>query len=119
ASEVSRYCERRRAAGWPAARRPVPSLSRTRGLPAPATKHRQSTLRRAQVVLRSRRTTEEDAQGMANADNEHTPGPARGSAGTLDREGRDKSDRGTLKTRPRDDNDQIDPEEYARLLDAY
>ena len=56
---------------------------------------------------------------MANADNEHTPGPARGSAGTLDRESRDRSDRGTLKTRPRDDDDPVDPDEYARLLDAY
>jgi small subunit ribosomal protein S1 len=57
---------------------------------------------------------------MANVENEHTPGPARGSAGTLDREGRsDRNDRSTLKVRPRDDDDQIDPGEYARLLEVY
>jgi small subunit ribosomal protein S1 len=57
---------------------------------------------------------------MANVDDEHTPGPARSSAGTLDREGRgDRTDRNTLKVRPRDDDDQIDPAEYAKLLDVY
>src|SRR5918993_2187222 len=58
---------------------------------------------------------------MANAEDEQTPGPARGAAGTLDRPERERGtdrDRG-LKARPRDDDDQIDPEEYARLLDSY
>src|SRR5260370_24714437 len=31
----------------------------------------------------------------------------------------DPTDKNTLKARPRDDDDQIDPEEYARLLDVY
>jgi small subunit ribosomal protein S1 len=57
---------------------------------------------------------------MANVDNDHTPGAARGSAGTLDREGRsDRSDRSILKVRPRDDDDQMDPGDYAKLLDVY
>jgi small subunit ribosomal protein S1 len=58
---------------------------------------------------------------MANVEDEQTPGPARGAAGTLDRPERERGtdrDRG-LKARPRDDDDQIDPEEYARLLDSY
>src|SRR5882724_11061362 len=58
---------------------------------------------------------------MANVEDEPTPGPARGtSAGTLEREDRsDRSDRSTLKPRPRDDDDQIDPEEYGQLLNVY
>src|SRR5437879_13822491 len=62
---------------------------------------------------------------MANVEDESTLGSGRGaSAGTLDREDRgerhrsDRSDRG-LKARPREDDDPIDPEEYARLLDVY
>ena len=31
----------------------------------------------------------------------------------------DRADKNTLKVRPRDDDDQIDPEEHARLLDVY
>src|SRR4026208_1538770 len=61
---------------------------------------------------------------MANAEDE-TLGSGRGaSAGTLDREARgerhrsDRADRG-LKARPREDDDPIDPEEYARVLDVY
>src|SRR5512140_2054351 len=56
---------------------------------------------------------------MANVEDENTPGPARGgSAATIDRE-TNRGDRGGLKARPRDDEDQIDPAEYARLLDVY
>jgi small subunit ribosomal protein S1 len=66
------------------------------------------------------RSIEEDAHGMTNVDNEHTPGSPRSGAGTMDRDGRaDRSDRSTLKVRPRDDDDQIDPGEYARLLEVY
>ena len=57
---------------------------------------------------------------MANVDNEHTPGTARGSAGTLDREGRgERNDRSTLKVLPRDDDGQMDPGDYAALLEVY
>src|SRR3984885_2861326 len=48
---------------------------------------------------------------MANVEDEHTPGPARSGRGSLDR--------GGLIARPREDDDQIDPAEYARLLDSY
>src|SRR5262245_2321411 len=55
---------------------------------------------------------------MANVEDENTPGPARsGGAVTVDRDSR--GDRGTLKARPRDEDDQIDPAEYAKLLDIY
>src|SRR5689334_10958615 len=55
---------------------------------------------------------------MANVEDGPTPGPTRAAtAGTLERE--DRGDRGALKPRPRDDDDQIDPAEYARLLDIY
>src|SRR5262245_61504308 len=43
--------------------------------------------------------------------------PSRSAVGTIDRT--DRHDRGTLKARPRDDHDQMDPEEFARLLDIY
>src|SRR5213593_3092678 len=60
---------------------------------------------------------------MANVEDEHTPGTARGGAGTLERNDRadrsGRSDRGGLKARPREDDAQIDPEEYAKLLDVY
>ena len=57
---------------------------------------------------------------MANVEDEPTSAPGRGaSTGMLDREERADRDRGALKPRPRDDDDQIDPEEYARLLDVY
>ena len=57
---------------------------------------------------------------MANVEDEHTPSSGRGGAGTLDREERgDRTDRGTLKVRPREDDEQIDPLEFARLLDVY
>src|SRR5437016_4744466 len=62
---------------------------------------------------------------MANVEDENTPGSGRGSsAGTIDRAtdrtgDRETRDRGGLKARPREDDEQIDPEEYARLLDSY
>ena len=51
---------------------------------------------------------------MANVENENTPGPPRSGTGTIDR-----TDRGTLKARPREDEEQIDPAEYAKLLNIY
>src|SRR6476661_6294419 len=57
------------------------------------------------------------AQGMANVEDEQTPGPTKGAAGTLDRA--ERGDRGGLKALPREDDEQIDPDEYARLLDTY
>src|SRR4029079_4054680 len=61
---------------------------------------------------------------MANVEDENTPGSGRGSsAGTIERPertgDRETRDRGGLKARPREDDEQIDPEEYARLLDSY
>src|ERR1051326_497149 len=57
---------------------------------------------------------------MANVEDEPTSGSGRGaSTGTLDREERGDRDRGALKPRPTEDDDQIDPAEYARLLDVY
>ena len=58
---------------------------------------------------------------MANVNDENTPG-AGGGAGvaTSERAERsDRTDRGTLKARPREDDEQMDPAEYARLLDSY
>ena len=54
---------------------------------------------------------------MAKVEDEHTPGAARSSAGTLDRE--DRADRGGLKALRRDDDEQIDPTEFDNLLKAY
>ena len=54
---------------------------------------------------------------MANVEDEQTPGPVKGAAGTLERA--ERNDRGGLKALPREDDEQIDPEEYARLLDSY
>src|SRR5215472_12279353 len=52
---------------------------------------------------------------MANVEGENTPGPARGGiAGTTER-----SDRGGIIARPRDEDEQIEPSEHARLLDIY
>src|SRR5215510_8652853 len=61
---------------------------------------------------------------MANVEDENTPGSGRGSsAGTIERAertgDRETRDRGGLKDRPRDDDEQMDPQEYARLLDSY
>src|SRR2546430_14661850 len=72
------------------------------------------------VLSACRRTTEEDAQGMANVEGENTPGAGSGGGvATSERAERsDRTDRGTLKARPREDDEQIDPAEYARLLDS-
>src|SRR6185436_5612612 len=58
---------------------------------------------------------------MANVEDEPTPGSGKGGgAGTLDRaEHTSRTDKGTLKTLPRDENDPISPEEYAKLLESY
>jgi len=55
---------------------------------------------------------------MANVADENTPG-AGGVATTERPERGERTDKGTLKARPREDDDQIDPAEYARLLDSY
>ena len=55
---------------------------------------------------------------MANVEDENTPG-AGGVATTERPERSERTDKGTLKARPREDDDQIDPAEYARLLDSY
>src|SRR5437899_6749591 len=54
---------------------------------------------------------------MANVEDENTPGPARGAAATSERS--ERAERGGIVARPRRDDDQIDPDEYARLLDVY
>jgi small subunit ribosomal protein S1 len=60
---------------------------------------------------------------MANVDNENIPGAGGGSGGlaTTERAARpERAERSPgLKVRPRDEDDQIDPAEYARLLDIY
>ena len=55
---------------------------------------------------------------MANVEDEPTPATGRGRAGTPERE-RGVSDKSTLKALPRDDDDQMNPDEYARLLESY
>src|SRR5262245_18206124 len=54
---------------------------------------------------------------MANVE-EPTPASGRGGAGTIDRS-EQTSKTGGLKLLRRDDDDQIDPNEYAKLLEAY
>src|SRR3954464_14870281 len=54
---------------------------------------------------------------MANVDDGNIPAGGGAAVATTDR--LERGDRGTLKARPRDDDDQIDPAEYARLLDSY
>src|SRR4029079_4529891 len=57
---------------------------------------------------------------MANVEDENPPGAGGGGVATSERTERsDRTDRGTLKTRPREDDEQMDPAEYARLLDYY
>jgi len=62
---------------------------------------------------------------MAHVEDENTSGPGRGGAtATTDRvsdrsERGARADHGGLIARPRGDDDQIDPEEYAKLLDIY
>jgi small subunit ribosomal protein S1 len=66
------------------------------------------------------RSTEEDLYGMSNVEDENISGAAQSSVATPERPRGDRmSDRNTLKTRPRDDDDQTDPAEYAMLLDSY
>src|SRR5213596_2510473 len=57
---------------------------------------------------------------MANVEDNDTRGSS-GTTGTIDRETarETRGDRGGLKARPREDEDQLDPAEYARLLDVY
>jgi small subunit ribosomal protein S1 len=57
---------------------------------------------------------------MANVEEENTPGSARGTSGTgtIDRD-TPRGERGGLKALPRDDDEQMDPADYARLLDSY
>src|SRR5947207_15125939 len=54
---------------------------------------------------------------MANVEDENTSGPVRGAAATSERSAR--AERGGIVARPRRDDDQIEPDEYARLLDVY
>src|SRR5262245_14384830 len=57
---------------------------------------------------------------MTNAEDQPTSSAPRGTTGTLDRADRpERADRGTLKARPRDDDDQIDPAEFDKLLKIY
>src|SRR3954453_18186902 len=56
---------------------------------------------------------------MANVEDENTPGAGGGVATSERAERSDRTDRGTLKARPREDDEQMDPAEYARLLDSY
>ncbi len=62
---------------------------------------------------------------MAHVEDENTSGPGRGGATATTDRGSDRSERGEradhggLIARPRGDDDQIDPEEYAKLLDIY
>src|SRR5206468_3403277 len=59
-----------------------------------------------------------DVQGMANVDDQNTPGSAKsGSTGTLERG--ERGDRVGVKALPREDEAHMDPDEYARLLDVY
>src|SRR5262245_16254214 len=56
---------------------------------------------------------------MAHVEDEQHPGSGTGrpAGGALDRA--ERGDRSGLKARPRDDDEQIDPDEYAQLLNAY
>src|SRR6202163_4450508 len=73
--------------------------------------------RRPRRAHSGNQSTLEDAQGMANVDEEHAPGTAQGSTGTLERG--ERNDRGGLKPRPREDGDQMDPAEFDQLLKVY
>src|SRR5262245_30657143 len=55
---------------------------------------------------------------MDKVDDEPTPAKA-GGAGTLEREHSGKGASNTIKARPRDEDDQISPEDYAKLLESY
>jgi len=57
---------------------------------------------------------------MANVEEENTPGSSSGGGvATTVRPERTPHSGSGLKARPRDDDDQMDPAEYARLLDSY
>ena len=63
---------------------------------------------------------------MAKVEDGHTPGTGGSGLGTLDREDRgdrpargERGDGRRLKVRPREDQDQMDPSEYAQLVDVY
>ena len=59
---------------------------------------------------------------MANVEEENTrPGSSVATPERPERAERqiDRTDKNTLKVRPRDDDDPMDPEEYAKLLDVY
>src|SRR5215468_9534683 len=56
---------------------------------------------------------------MANVEGENTPGAGGGVATSERAERSDRTERGGLKVRPRDDYEAADPEEFARLLSAY
>jgi small subunit ribosomal protein S1 len=61
---------------------------------------------------------------MANVEDPNTPETARsGGVATTERPERvrrsDPTDKNTLKARPRDEDERIDPDEYAKLLDIY
>ena len=47
------------------------------------------------------------------------PGRRRNPRAARARRRHDRTDKNTLKARPRDDDDQVDPDEYAKLLDVY
>src|SRR5262245_10603522 len=53
---------------------------------------------------------------MANVEDENTPGPARGGGAAV---AEVRSERGGLKVRPRDEDDQVSPDEFKQLLDSY
>jgi small subunit ribosomal protein S1 len=66
------------------------------------------------VLSRSKDTG--DWQGMAHVEDEHTPGPAKGGTAVAE----SRSERGGgLKVRPREDGEQINPDEFKDLLDSY
>ena len=56
---------------------------------------------------------------MANVEDQNTPGAqSRGGVATSERPTRERAG-GSLKVRPREDDEQIDADEYAKLLDIY
>src|SRR5204862_2272229 len=69
------------------------------------------------------RATEGEPHGMAKLDDESTPvkspgAPTGSGTGTIERPERNP-ERAGVKALPRDDDEQMDPQEYARLLDSY
>jgi small subunit ribosomal protein S1 len=70
--------------------------------------------RRLPLSTTGNSSLQEVSQGMANVEGENTPAPARGGAAVT----ADRPDRGII-VRPREDDEQIEPAEHARLLDIY